>query len=136
MDVAQAQEFVRRHHHAVLATRRADGGLQQSPVLVGVDDQGRFVVSSRETAFKTRNLRTDPTAHLCVFTERFFGPWVFVEGNAEVISLPDAMEPLVDYYRRLSGEHDDWDDYREAMRRDRRVLIRVTAARVGPERQG
>ncbi|HEX6485562.1 MAG TPA: PPOX class F420-dependent oxidoreductase [Nocardioidaceae bacterium] len=136
MDVAQAQEFVRRHHHAVLATRRADGGLQQSPVLVGVDDQGRFVVSSRETAFKTRNLRTDPTAHLCVFTDGFFGPWVFVEGNAEVISLPDAMEPLVDYYRRLSGEHDDWDDYREAMRRDRRVLIRVTAARVGPERQG
>lgn len=136
MDVAQAQEFVRRHHHAVLATRRADGGLQQSPVLVGVDDQGRFVVSSRETAFKTRNLRTDPTAHLCVFTDSFFGPWVFVEGNAEVISLPDAMEPLVDYYRRLSGEHDDWDDYREAMRRDRRVLIRVTAARVGPERQG
>jgi PPOX class probable F420-dependent enzyme len=136
MDLAQAQEFVRRHHHAVLATRRADGGLQQSPVLVAVDDEGRYVVSSRETAFKTRNLRNDPAAHLCVFTDGFFGPWVFIEGDAEVISLPDAMEPLVDYYRRLSGEHDDWDDYREAMRRDRRVLIRVTASRAGPDRQG
>jgi PPOX class probable F420-dependent enzyme len=103
---------------------------------VGADGEGRFVVSSRETAFKTRNLRRDPWAQLCVVTDGFFGPWVYVEGRADVVSLPEAMEPLVDYYRRLSGEHGDWDEYREAMRRDRRVIIRITATRVGPDRMG
>jgi PPOX class probable F420-dependent enzyme len=136
MEVEEARQFVRRHHHAVLATRTPGGGVQQSPVLVGVDGDGRFVVSSRETAFKTRNLRANPWAQLCVVTDRFFGSWVYVEGDAEVVSLPEAMEPLVDYYRALSGEHEDWDDYREAMRRDRRVLIRVTARRAGPDRAG
>jgi PPOX class probable F420-dependent enzyme len=136
MDLDEARQFVRRNHHAVLATRTPDGGVQQSPVLVGVDAEGRFVVSSRETAFKTRNLRHDPWAQLCVLNDRFFGPWILVEGSAEVVPLPDAMEPLVDYYRALSGEHEDWDEYREAMRRDRRVLIRVSATRVGPERRG
>ncbi len=136
MNLDEARAFATRHHHAVLATRTRDGGVQQSPVLVGVDAEGRFVVSSRQTAYKTRNLRHDPWAQLCVLTDRFFGPWVFVEGDAEVVSLPDAMEPLVDYYRRISGEHEDWDEYRDAMRLDRRVLIRISATRVGPHRRG
>ena len=136
MDIERAREFTRRHHHAVLATRNPDGGIQQSPLLVGVDAEGRFVISSRESAVKTRNLRADPWAQLCVLSDGFFGPWMYVEGQAEVVSLPDAMEPLVDYYRRLSGEHEDWDEYREAMRRDGRVLIRVSATRVGPDREG
>jgi PPOX class probable F420-dependent enzyme len=136
MEVEEARQFVRRHHHAVLATRTPGGGVQQSPVLVSVDGDGRFVVSSRETAFKTRNLRANPWAQLCVVTDRFFGSWVYVDGDAEVVSLPEAMEPLVDYYRALSGEHEDWDDYREAMRGDRRDLIQVTARRAGPDRAG
>ena len=136
MDLDQARTFVRTHHRAVLATRRADGGVQQTPVLVAVDAEGRFVVSSRETAYKTRNLRRDPRAQLCVFTDRFFGDWVGIEGDAEVVSLPEALEGLVEYYRRTAGEHDDWDDYQAAMERERRVLIRITADRVGPDRQG
>jgi PPOX class probable F420-dependent enzyme len=136
MDLDQAREFVSRHHHAVLATRTPDGSVQQSPVLVALDPEGHVVVSSRETAYKTRNLRHDSWAQVCVLSERFFGPWVYVEGTAEVVSLPEAMEPLVDYYRSISGEHDDWDEYREAMRRDRRVLIRITPTRVGPSRAG
>jgi PPOX class probable F420-dependent enzyme len=136
MDLAEAQQFVRRKHHAVLTTRTAEGGIQQTPVLVGLDADGRFVVSSREAAFKTRNLRRDPWAQLCVMSDEFFGSWVLVEGKAEILSLPEAMEPLVDYYRALSGEHGDWEEYREAMRRDRRVLIRVTATRVGPDHEG
>lgn len=136
MDLEGARQFVRQHHHAVLATRTPGGGVQQSPVLVGLDAEGRFVVSSREAAFKTRNLRADPWAQLCVLTDRFFGAWVYVEGEAEVLSLPEAMEPLVDYYRGLSGEHEDWEEYREAMRRDRRVLIRIAARRVGPDQEG
>jgi PPOX class probable F420-dependent enzyme len=136
MELDRAQEFARRHHRAVLATRTGSGGVQQSPVLVAVDDEGRFVVSSRETAFKTRNLRRDPWAQLCVLTDRFFGDWLYVEGDAEVVSLPEAMDPLVAYYRAISGEHDDWDDYRRSMAAERRVALRVTARRAGPDRSG
>ena len=83
-----------------------------------------------------RNLRRDPRAALCVFVEAFRGPWVQIEGTAEIVTLPEAMEPLVDYYRRLAGEHPDWDDYRRAMTADRRALIRITIERAGPDRQG
>jgi len=135
MDIDRAREFARRHHHAVLATRTKTG-IQQSPVLVAVDDEGRFVVSSRETAYKTRNVRRDPWVQLCLLGEKFFGTWYYVEGEAEVLSLPDAMEPLVDYYRRAAREHDDWDAYRAEMERERRVLLRITPGRAGPDRQG
>ncbi len=136
MELDKAREFVRAHHHAVMATRSEGGGVQQSPVLVGVDDQGRLVVSSREAAYKTRNVRRDPWVQLCVLPDGFFGTWVYVEGDAEVLSLPEAMEPLVEYFRGVSGEHDDWDDYRRSMEAERRVLIRVTARRAGPDRMG
>jgi PPOX class probable F420-dependent enzyme len=135
MDLDQAREFVRSHHRAVLATR-SSGGIQQSPVLVGVDEDGRLTVSSRDTAYKTKHLRTDPWVQLCVLNDGFFGDWVYVEGEAEVVSLPEAMEPLVDYYRGISGEADDWDEYRAGMKRERRVIIRITAKRAGPDRQG
>jgi PPOX class probable F420-dependent enzyme len=136
MDLERAREFVRRHHRAVLATRTTGGGIQQSPVLVGVDNDGVFTVSSRETAFKTKNLRRDPWAQLCAFPDGFFGDWVYVEGEAQVLSLPDAMEPLVDYYRQVAGEHDDWDEYRTGMHREQRVLIAIQARRAGPDRSG
>lgn len=136
MDLESARDFARRHHHAVLATRTRSGGVQQTPVLVAVDDEGAFIVSSRETAYKTRNLRRDPRAQLCLLTDAFFGDWAVVEGQATVVSLPEAMEPLVDYYRRVAGEHSDWDEYRDSMRQERRVLIRVAATRAGPRRSG
>src|SRR5437763_8884033 len=115
MDIPHALEFLRRHHHAVLATTRADSSPQLSPVAVGVDADDRVVISTRETAIKTRNLRRDPRAWVCAFSDRFFGPWVQVSGTAEVVPLPEAMEGLVDYYRGISGEHPDWGDYRRAM---------------------
>ena len=136
MDLDQARDFVRSHHRAVMATRRSGGGIQQSPVMVGVDGEGYLVVSSREGAYKTRNLRRDPWAQVCVFTDRFFGEWVWVEGEVTVISLPDAMEPLVDYYRSLAGEHPNWDEYRESMRQERRVVLRMQPRSAGPDRQG
>jgi PPOX class probable F420-dependent enzyme len=136
MDIAEGLEFIRRNHRGVLATTRADGTTQMSPVTPGVDDQDCVVVSTRETAYKVRHLRALPYAALCAFPDRFFGDWVQVEGPVEIVSLPDAMEPLVEYYRRISGEHPDWADYRAAMERDRRVLLRMTVERAGPTVHG
>ena len=136
MDVAGAVEFLRANHRGMLATFRTDGRAQLSPVLAVVDDDGRVVISTREPAMKVRNLRRDPRVALAVFTDAFFGDWVQVEGTAEIVSLPDAMDLLVDYYRRGSGEHDDWDGYRAAMQRDRRVIIRFAIERAGPTVSG
>jgi PPOX class probable F420-dependent enzyme len=136
MDVATALAFIRQNHRAVLATTRADGTTQMSPVTAGVDDQDRVEISTRETAYKVRHVRALPYAALCAFTERFFGEWVQVEGPVEIVSLPDAMEPLVEYYRRISGEHPDWADYRAVMERDRRVILRLTIERAGPTVHG
>jgi PPOX class probable F420-dependent enzyme len=136
MDLRDAREFMRVNHRAVLATSRSDGRPQLSPVTVGVGDDGRVLISTRETAMKTKNLARDPRASLCVMTDRFFGEWVQAEGTAEIIHLPGAMDLLVDYYRRVSGEHPDWDDYRAAMRRDLRVIVAITLTRAGPTRSG
>jgi PPOX class probable F420-dependent enzyme len=134
MSPDEARAFVTSNHRAVLITRRSGGGLQTSPVLVGVDDddEAKVVISTREDAYKTRNLRRDPTVVLCVFSDDFFGPWIQIEGTAQIVSLPEAMEGLVDYYQRISGEHPDWDDYRRAMQQQRRVLVRVSIDVAGP----
>lgn len=136
MDLDEARSYVAEHHRAVLATMRRDGTPQLSPVTASVDAEGRVVVSSRETAYKVRNLRRTPRAWLCVFPDEFFGRWVQVEGEVEIVSLPDAMEPLVDYYRSVSGEHPDWDDYRRAMVEDQRCVIRVNLTKAGPDHAG
>jgi PPOX class probable F420-dependent enzyme len=131
----EAREFVASNHNAVLVTRKSAGGVQTSPITVGVDDE-KIVVSTRETAYKTRNLRRDPAATVCVFSSNFYGPWIQIEGTAEIVSLPEAMDGLVDYYRRISGEHPDWDDYKQAMTRDKRVLLRISIDEVGPTHFG
>ncbi len=136
MDPERAREFLRGNHHAVLATMRADGRPQLSPVTAGVDDEGRVLISTREAAMKARNLARDPRASLCLLNDGFFGEWMQVEGTAEIVHLPEAMDLLVDYYRRISGEHPDWDDYADAMRRDRRVMVRITITRAGPDASG
>jgi PPOX class probable F420-dependent enzyme len=136
MDVDAALRFVHENHRAILATRRRDGTPQMSPVAVAADDDGKVVISSRETAIKVKNLRRDARAWLCVMNDGFYGAWVQVDGTAEVVSLPGAMDGLVAYYRQVSGEHPDWDDYRSAMQREQRVLIRITPERAGPNISG
>ena len=128
--------FIRTHHRGVLATSRRDGGAQLSPVLVGVDEDGSLIISTRETAMKTANVRRYPRASVCVFVDEFIGEWVQAEGPASVESLPEVLDGLVRYYRRVAGEHPDWEEYRSAMQRDRRVLVRIRIDRVGPLRQG
>lgn len=135
MDPKEALDFLRVNHRSVLITYRSGGELAPSPVNHGVDDTGRVVISSREPAYKVRNLRRDPRATLCAFTDSFYGPWVSVTGRAEIIPLPEAMQPLIDVYRQIKGEHPDWDDYRAAMNRDQRVVIAITPESAGPDRQ-
>jgi PPOX class probable F420-dependent enzyme len=136
VDLDEARDYLRKNHHAVLTTMRRDGTPQMSPVACAVDDTGRVVVSSRETAVKVKNVRRDPRAWLCVFPDSFFGGFVQVEGAVTVVSLPAAMDGLVDYYRSIAGEHPDWDDYRAAMEKERRVLIRLDLTRAGPDVAG
>ena len=136
MDLDRARDFVREHHHAVMMTSRAGGGPQLSPVACGVDADGRITISTRETAMKVKNLARDPRVSLCVLSDGFFGDWIQLDGIAEILHLPAALEPLVEYYRTVSGEHPDWDDYRAAMVRDQRVLVRVELERAGPDRHG
>jgi PPOX class probable F420-dependent enzyme len=136
VDLDRAREFIREHHRGVLATRRSGDRIQHSPVLVNVDGEGRAIISSRETAIKVKNLRRDPRAQIVVTTNRFFGDWIWAEGQAEVLSLPEAMDPLIDYYKRFPDENPDWDDYRARMERERRVLIRIELEDAGPDRWG
>ena len=134
MNTDEARGYLATHHRAVMATFRRDGRPQLSPVVAVVDAQGLVVVSTSATSAKAKNLARDPRVSLCVFPDTFFGEWVQVEGAAEVVPLPEAMEPLVDYYRRISGEHPDWAQYREAMQAEQRVLVRFPIDRAGPGR--
>jgi PPOX class probable F420-dependent enzyme len=136
VDVDRAVGFIAGNARAILATTRSDGRPQLSPVVVAIDADGRVLISTRETAIKAKNLARDPRASLCVINNGFFGEWVQAEGNAELIHLPDALPLLEDYYRRISGEHPDWEDYRAAMRRDKRLIVRIAIDRAGPDVSG
>src|SRR3954470_24141403 len=112
---------------------RRDGTPQMSPVGCAVDDQGRVVVSSRETAIKVKNVRRDPRAWMCVFPDQFYGGFVQVEGAGTVVSFAGAVECLLDNVRSVAGEHPDWDDCRAAMKKEKRVLMRLDLSRAGPD---
>ena len=136
MEIEKARDFIRKNHRGVLTTYRQDDSLQMSPILVGIDEKGLAVISSRETAYKVKNLRRDPRASVCVFVDDFFGEWIQIDGTADILLLPEAMEPLVTYYRTNFGEHPDWDEYREAMVEEKRLLIRINIERAGPDKSG
>ena len=129
-------EFLRPRHHMILLTWRRDGGVQGSPVTAGVDREGRIVVATYPERAKSTNVARRPRASVIVLSEEFNGPWVQVDGDAELITLPDAVEPLVDYFRAISGEHPDWADYRKAMVEQGKALIRITPTRWGPVATG
>ena len=132
----EARAFLRQNHQAVLATFRRDGRPQLSPVAAGLDDEGRVEISSRETAMKVKNLRRDPRISLCLLGPTWYGQWGQVEGTAEIVDQPEALDLLVGYYRRISGEHPDWDEYRRVMVEDQRLLIRIPITTAGPTVSG
>ena len=120
----------------VLTTFRAGESLQSSPVTGGVDADGRIVVATYPQRAKTANIRRRPRASVMVLSDEFDGPYVQIDGHAEVVDLPDAVEPLVEYFRSVAGEHPNWDEYRQAMLDQRKCLIRVTPQRWGPVATG
>lgn len=136
VDLTELLDFVRGRHHMVLTTFRSDGGLQSSPVTGGVDDAGRIVIASYPQRAKCANIRRTPTVSVTVLSDEFNGPYVQVDGDGEVVDLPAAVEPLVEYFRSIAGEHPDWDEYRRAMVEQGKCLIRVTPRRWGPVATG
>jgi PPOX class probable F420-dependent enzyme len=132
VDRDELLDFLRPRHRATLVTRRRDGGLQMSPVTCGVDEAGRLVVSTYPQRAKASNARRDPAVSVLVQSDDWNDPYVQLDGTAEVLDMPDALEPLVEYFRGISGEHPDWDEYRDAMRRQNKSLIRITIDRWGP----
>ncbi|MAR53642.1 MAG: PPOX class F420-dependent enzyme [Acidimicrobiaceae bacterium] len=135
MEIEKGLEYVRNNSRAVLATRRRDGSPQMSPVTLAVLDDV-VVMSTRETAIKTWNLRRDPTSWLCVFPDKWLGRWVQLKCRAEVVSLPEAMDQLVSYYQTLSGEHPDWDEYKQAMTDAERCMVHFFIEEAGPDIEG
>ena len=136
VDREQLLEFVRPRHNLVLITTRQDGRPQASPVTGGVDEEGRIVISTYPERAKTANARRDPRVSVLVLSDDFGDAWVQVDGECEVIDCPDSVEPLVDYFRAVAGEHPDWDEYREAMVKQGKSLLRITPTRWSPVATG
>jgi PPOX class probable F420-dependent enzyme len=136
VDRSDLLDFVRPRHRMILVTRRRDGSPQLSPVTAGVDPDGRIVIATYPERAKVHNLRRSPDAAVMVLSDEWNDPWVQVDGTAEVIDLPDALDPLVEYFRSISGEHSDWDEYRQAMRDQGKCLVRITPTRWGPVATG
>lgn len=136
VDTEALHEFVRPRHRMVLITTRSDGRPQSSPVTGGLDEEGRIVISSYPERAKVANARRHPEVSVLVLSDEFNDAWVQVDGTCEVIDMPDAVEPLVDYFRSISGEHSDWDDYRQAMRDQGKSLLRVTPTDWSPVATG
>ncbi|ANW19152.1 PPOX class F420-dependent oxidoreductase [Streptomyces clavuligerus] len=136
VDLAALLDFVRPRHRAILLTTRSDGSPQGSPLTCGVDGSGRIVVSTYPERAKTRNAKRNPRVSVIVLSDEWDGPWVQIDGDAEVIDAPDSVEPLVEYFRVIAGEHPDWAEYRAAMLRQGKSLIRVTPRRWGPVATG
>ena len=135
MEISEGLDYVRDNSRAVIATRRTDGSPQMSPVTLAVVDDA-VVMSTRQTAYKVKQLRRDPMCHLCVFPDSWLGRWVQLDCTVEIVDQPEALDILVDYYRTLRGEHPDWDEYRQAMVDDQRCIVRFRIDRAGPDRQG
>ncbi|MEJ8635984.1 MULTISPECIES: PPOX class F420-dependent oxidoreductase [Streptomyces] len=136
VELDELLDFVRPRHRAILLTARADGSPQGSPLTCGVDDSGRIVMSTYPERAKTRNAKRNARVSVIVLSDDWDGPWVQIDGDAEVIDAPDSVEPLVEYFRNISGEHPDWAEYREAMRKQGKSIIRVTPVRWGPIAKG
>jgi PPOX class probable F420-dependent enzyme len=134
MEIADAQKFMQENHRACIAIRQKDGWPQMTFVTPGIDPEGRVIITSRGTTYKVKHIRRDPRVSLLIFGEQYSGSkFVQIHGTAEIIELPDAMDILTYWYRQIRGEHKNWDEYRDQMKKEQRVIIRVNIEKVGPQ---
>ena len=134
MKIADAQKFLQENHRACISVRQPDGWPQMTFVTPGIDAEGRVIITSRGTTYKVKHLRRDPRISLLIFGEEYSGSkFVQIHGKAEIIEQPEAMDTLIYWYKQVRGEHKNWDEYREQMKNEKRVFIRVAIEKVGPQ---
>ena len=134
MEIADAQKFIKDNHRACIAVRQKDGWPQMTLVTPGIDAAGRIILTSRGTTYKVKHLRRDPKVSMLIFGEQFSGSkFVQIHGSAEVVDLPHAMDGLIDWYKTVRGEHKNWEDYKQQVTDEKRVLIRINIEKVGPQ---
>ncbi|WP_186627759.1 PPOX class F420-dependent oxidoreductase [Rhodococcus sp. BP22] len=136
VDRSEILDFVAPRHHLTLITGKRDGGVQVSPVTAGLDSEGRIVIATYPERAKVHNIRRNPSVTALIHSDEWNDAYVQIDGTAEIIDLPDSVEPLVEYFRSVAGEHSDWDEYREAMRKQGKSLIRITIESWGPIAEG
>lgn len=137
MEIADVQKFVAVNHRGCLAVHKRDGWPQMTLVTPGTDAEGRVILTSRGTTYKAKNIRRDPRVSLVVFGEQFHGSkYVQIHGTAEIVELPEAMDLLIHWHRQVYGEHQNWDEYRDRMKREQRVIFRINIEKVGPNKRG
>jgi PPOX class probable F420-dependent enzyme len=137
MDIADAQEFLKNHHRGVLVARKRDGSLQMTMVSPVIDTDGKVIITSRETTYKIKNIKRNPQISLLVFGEQFHGSnFIQIDGRAEIIPQPQAMDIVLDWHRQIRGEPENWDDVREKTKAEGRIAMRVTIEKVGPQNRG
>lgn len=136
MDIADAQEFLRHNHHGVLVARKRDDSLQMTLVSLVMGDDGRVTITARESTYKVKNIRRNPQVSLLVYGEKFNGSnYIQVDGKAEVIAQPQAMDIVLDWHRQIRGEPASWDEIRKKTLAEGRIAIRLTIEKVGPQKR-
>ncbi len=137
MEITDAQKFLKANHRGVLVARKQDGWPQITLVSPIIDAEGHVIITARGTTYKVKNIRRDPRVSLLVMGEQFHGSkYIQIHGTAEIVPLPQAMDLLIDWHRQLKGEHPNWDEYREKMREEQRVIVRINIEKVGPNKRG
>ena len=134
MEIAEAQEFLKHNHHGVLVARKKDGSLQMTLVspVIGID--GKVIITARDTTYKVKNIKRNPQISLLVYGEKFNGSnYIQIDGKAEVIPHPQAMDIVLDWHRQIRGEPKSWEEIRQKTLAEGRLAIRVTIEKVGPQ---
>lgn len=137
MEIAEAKKFLRDNHHGVLVARKRDGSLQMTLVSPVIDAEGKVIITARDTTYKVKNIKRDPRVSLLVYGDQFHGSnYIQIDGKAEVLPLPQAMDIVLDWHRQIRGEPKSWEEIREKTLSEGRIAIKVTIEKVGPQNRG
>ena len=137
MDISEAKGFLKGKEHGVLVARKKDGSLQMTLVSPVIGANGDLIITSRETTYKVKNIKRNPQISLLVFGEKFNGSnYIQVDGKAEIIPQPQAMDIILDWHRQIRGEPENWDDIKKKTIAERRIAMRINIDKVGPQRRG